>query len=200
MRRTGISMVCIGLVVAMGCGDDTRTGEDAGGIRLPDGSAPASCDPITVPAPTAAACAAATGACISGCTGTDPGACIVACFEADPNPDPCFGCFIQSIDACYTSRGCNDEYGRLDCCAADMCVEGSPCVDEGGPCVAQWDTYNACGDALTEGSCNGVANVCFPPAGGFLPDLSPRPAISPEAERLFMSLDPSVFSAAFPRL
>lgn len=200
MTRTRISMLCIGLLWATGCGDDTRSGEDAGGIRLPDGSA-ASCDPIMVPAPTTAACAAATASCISGCSGAaDPGACFVACFEADPNPDPCFGCFLQSIDACYTRNGCNDEYGLLDCCVADECVEGSPCLEAPGPCVTQWDTYNACGDALPDTTCQGVANVCFPPAGGFLPDLSPRSAISPEAERLFMSLDPSAFSASFPRL
>jgi hypothetical protein len=180
MMKLLTSLALVGSLIALaGCGDDGRriTGDGGtdGSIVLMDGgggdsstrpdstttgdSSTGTCPPVEIPDPTMAVCSADLIPCIQACPMGGDDTCFMACFEGeDPNCEPCLN---QALGACYTTNGCAQSYGDLNCCATDsgcattdtMCIQGA--------CAAEITAFQTCQDGVDAMACGPHLATCI---------------------------------------
>lgn len=182
MRKIGTLLACLGLLT-FGC-DDSRDGDDGGGIMIMDSgpgsdSGPTGTDsgptgdrfspctentplPQNVAAPTAPACDATTGTCAMACADAT---CFQACIDADPGAtammNPCSACVFVAQTACVNQTGCQADWEEVACCVNQTCPTDAMLSCIGTTCMAANSAWETCANAAVSG-CGAAIDVCFP--------------------------------------
>lgn len=130
---------------------------DSGAASGFDAGMPAACATDIVPAPTTAACAAATGTCLDACTDAT---CFDTCLASDPGMGECALCLDDAFLSCANAAGCQAQWDALMCCI-DTCADPSSEACFTTTCAAQASAYDACA-STQEATCGASGAVCFP--------------------------------------
>ena len=213
MRQIGIMLACGAMMLgAVGC-DDSRSGDDAGGIVLMDSGPradsgtrvdsggmttfPTSCTVSAfgpLPAACLPRCQNSTIGPLNACTDT---ACVSSTLMADPTPGAsvmgpggtftmeCFDCFLWQLQTCW-AESCPTEFNAWGMC--------DPMA---GDCTAQENALDACLTAMSTpiGACaDPRINACFATTTGFLPSFDgPRVHVTIERLDAFRQRHPDLF-------
>jgi len=185
MRNFGTVLVASAMVFAFGCDDGRDPGTDAGGIVLMDsgpmmmgtdsgpmmmgtdsGPGMTTCTenmplPQTIPAPTTAACAAATNTCLMGAMTQAE---FQACIDADPSAtaegNPCQTCLSIAQTACINANGCQANWTTLACCVNTTCPSDPMLGCISTTCAGANSAWEGCADTAVM-SCGAALGVCF---------------------------------------
>ena len=127
---------------------------DLSGVCVGDERFDSTCEPDVIEMPTDAACTAATGTCVDGCTTEN---CFDSCIDGDEDPDACGDCIDDAYVACGNQMGCQTSWDTLQCCYEE-CDDSAPICN--AECEAEVDTYDSCLEYFDD-TCSDAVEVCF---------------------------------------